>query len=422
MLDNGMRAILIENNRAPVVTHMVWYHVGAADEPKQQSGLAHYLEHLMFKGSKTIPPGEFSKTIKRLGGRDNAFTSQDYTAYFQTIASANLATVMKMEAERMLSMQAPEKEALSELNVVLEERRQRMENNPQAQFFAALRNALFAEHPYGTPIIGWPEDVQDLNLDKAKAFHKNWYTPSNATLVVAGNVTLKDFKKLAQDIYGALPKMPAPTRQDHNIIPALTQSRLIKMGHPLIRQPLYTIMYRTPSWASNTSESLALQVLEEYLDGSEASPLYQELVVNQKLATSISLSYDPFSLGPSALSITAYPAKGVSFETLSNALKAFLRSLDIKNLPTAQIQTVKTRLQDSAIFARDSITGPAMLVGRALGANIPLKEIEAWPTLIENVSLEDISFALNRYVSGPNTLVIEGYLSPSKEDTVHERL
>ena len=206
-LDNGIRVIAIENPRAPVVTHMVWYGVGSADEPKGQSGIAHYLEHLMFKGSLKLDPGEFSETVKSLGGNDNAFTSRDYTAYFQTIASRYLEDVMKLESERMLYMDAPEGEAASELDVVLEERRQRLENNPEAELFAAAAYALYYGHPYAIPIIGWKHDVEALTLEKAKAFYKKWYHPENATLIVSGDVDAKKLKKLAKRTMAVFQKL-----------------------------------------------------------------------------------------------------------------------------------------------------------------------------------------------------------------------
>lgn len=419
-LDNGMHAVLIENDRAPVVTHMVWYNVGAIDESVGQSGIAHYMEHLMFKGSQDLEPGEFSRIIKRLGGNDNAFTAQDYTAYYETVASQHLEKVMRMEADRMMTMNPPQEEADSELQVVLEERRQRLENNPQAQFFTALRSALFYGHPYAVPVIGWRNDIEDLTLEEAITFQRKWYVPANATLVVAGDVSFNEFKKITQDVYGELPNENKPGRQDHQKIAPLQMGKLIEMGHPLIQQPLYTMMLRAPSWAQDTKASLALQVLQEYLDGSEASPLYQELVVNQKVATSINLSYGAFALGPSSLSVSAYPAEGVTFEELANALKTFFKQLKDTPISDKDLVSVKTRLQDSAIFSRDSITGPAMIVGRALASGIELNEVEHWPYLIDEITANDLQRVIETYIAGDSVHIVEGHLSPSQKEVLNE--
>lgn len=415
-LKNGMKAVLIENNRAPVVTHMVWYDVGAADEDFGQSGLAHYLEHLMFKGTEKLEPGEFSKRVQQMGGQDNAFTSQDYTAYFQTISTDNLEEVMRMEADRMLNLNVPEEEVESERSVVLEERAQRLENNPQAQFFSDLRHALYINHPYATPIIGWRDDIEKLDKAKADAFYKKWYKPAQATLIVAGDVDFKTFKKLAHKIYGKLPDIDETPRQDFSHIAELNANKSIDMAHELVRQPIYARLYRAPSFAQNKQDSTALEVLEEYLDGSESSPFYQELVVNQKIASNINFSYSEYAKGPSSVSISAYPSPGVGIEKLADETMTLLESI-AKNPPSAEeLNIVKTRMQDSAIFSRDSLSGPAFLIGRALASDVSLDDIENWPSLVDRVEVKDIVRVLNTYILNKDLHYVEGTLTPEEQE------
>ena len=227
MLDNGMQVIVIPNHRIPVVTHMVWYRVGAADELPGLSGMAHYFEHLMFKGTKKLEPGEFSRTVKMLGGRDNAFTGQDYTAYFQSIAVEHLEKVMRMEADRMFNLAPPADHFASEKNVVLEERRQRTENNPKGLFGEQLRNLLFVNHPYGTPTIGWMDEIERYEWTDVKGFYEQWYAPNNAIVIISGDITVEEFKPLAEKIYGTLPAKKLPKRSRPNIPPAIGKTRLL---------------------------------------------------------------------------------------------------------------------------------------------------------------------------------------------------
>ena len=403
-LANGLQVVVIPNHRAPVVTHMVWYKVGAADEPHGQSGIAHFLEHLMFKGSRDMPPGEFSKTIRSLGGRDNAFTSQDYTAYYQSVAVDHLPTVMQMEAGRMRDLQPPAAHVLSERNVILEERRQRIDNSPTARFNEHLRAATFINHPYGTPIIGWFHEMEALTWEMAKNFYDQHYGPDNAILIVTGDVTGEHVLNLAQQYYGDLkPITPAP-RIRTQVPPLYGQTTLSEITSD-IQQGQISLLYRAPSYAQDKQASLALDLLQEVMAGSASSRLYQALVVEQKLATAINLSYNGTALNDGLLSISAYPAQDVAPDIVKAAIEEQLTNLATHGITNEELATAKQKAQDTAVFARDSLTGPALIIGQALTTGATLNSVEYWAHDIAQISKE----AVNK--------VAATYLNPTADST-----
>jgi zinc protease len=420
-LDNGMEIVVIPNHRAPVITHMVWYKVGAADEKWGKSGIAHFMEHLMFKGTKDIPPGEFSKRIKALGGNDNAFTSHDYTAYFQSISVEHLETVMKMEASRMRGMSPPPEEVLSERDVVIEERRLRTENDPRTQFGEQMRYALFPNHPYGMPVIGWKEEIENLSWDDAKAFYDKWYAPNNAILVISGYVTMDDVLPLAEQIYGTLESADTPQREWTSIPPFPGVFR-VELKSPQIQQPAISIAFITPSSTSEKKDSLALEVLQEIMSGGASTRLYKSLVVEQKLATSASLSYDSYSVGESTSWLSAYPAEGVSLQELEDALFKELKSVIKEGVTDNELEDAKERMIDAAIFARDSLQGPAMIFGMARASGVTIDDVEFWPHNIEKVTKEDVQLAAKKYLN-PDEIndrpYVIGYLLPAEVENDH---
>src|SRR5688572_24669827 len=265
MLDNGLQVVVIPNHRAPVVTHMIWYKVGAADEDPGHSGLAHYLEHLLFKGTAKIPPGEFSKKVRTLGGNDNAFTGYDYTAFHESIARQYLPDVMEMEADRMLNTNPPPEHYASEKEVVIEERRQRTENDPRALFGEQMRKTLFGPHPYGKPVVGWMEEITTYEWPDVKKFYERWYAPNNAILVVSGDITAEELKPLAEKFYGPLPRKEIPSRIRPEI-PLSQDGAPMVLAHPSIRQPVLQKMWLAPSMRQDRQASLALAVLQDILD------------------------------------------------------------------------------------------------------------------------------------------------------------
>jgi len=270
-LDNGMQVVLITNHRAPVVRHMVWYKVGAADEAPGETGIAHLLEHLMFKGTTNYGPGVFSGQVARNGGQENAFTSYDYTAYHQTIARDRLEMVMKMEADRMTNLVINEQQVAPERNVVLEERRSRTDNNPSAQLHEQVSAALYLNYPYRRPIIGWEHEIKALDVDRILAFYKRYYAPNNAVLVVEGDVTMDELKPLAEKYYGAIPRGPEITRTRTTEPPATADRRVI-LENERVTQPSWSRRYLAPSYRyGDTEHAYALQVLSEIIGGGASS-------------------------------------------------------------------------------------------------------------------------------------------------------
>ena len=416
-LDNGLQVIVVENDRAPVVHHMIWYKVGAAQEYLGKSGVAHYLEHMMFKGTDTLKPGEFSHIIRRLGGRDNAFTSYDFTAYFQTIAKDHLETVMRMEAERMYGIKPLPEDVVSEREVVLEERRQRTDNDPTALFFEQLRTYLFAGgHPYGRPIIGWKEEVDHLRLPDLKQFYDTWYAPNNAVLVVTGDIDFESFIPLAEKIYGVLPPKDVPDFT-WPALPAFKGQAHVNMTEARIREPLLAIGRHAPSFAQNRSDALSLQVLQDMLSSGSSTYLYQTLVVQQKRAVSISLSYNPSARDTGTLWISATPAQNIALEELEDDIGEALAAFE----PTEDgLQQAKTRLKDAAIFVRDSLSSPGYIIGQALATGNILQDVETWPQQIEAVTLEDVKHVLQKYILAEDRYTVTGHLKPAIQTEVQE--
>lgn len=413
-LDNGMRVVVIPNPRAPVVTHMVWYAAGSADEPRGKSGIAHFLEHLMFKGSGDLEPGEFSKIVRALGGRDNAFTSYDYTAYFQSVPVQHLETVMRMEADRMRGLTPPPEEVLSERNVVLEERRQRTENDPRSLFGEQMRSVSYINHPYSMPIIGWRHEIEGLDWKDAQDFHTRWYRPDNAILVVSGDVTGEDVMALAKQTYGTIEKAETPARL-RTQSPPLPGQKELRMSHPDIKQASLHIRLRAPSYRQDRETAYALDIIDEILSGGPTSRLYKSLVIDQKIATSVSLSYQGTAWDDGAISISATPVPGHDLESLRSAIENELARF-VKDGPTAQeMADAKKRLKAAAIYARDSLSGPAMIFGYSLITGSSVEDIEYWPDHIDAVTRDQVVAAAQHFLDsnaeGTHPWVY-GYLTP----------
>ena len=403
-LDNGLQVVVIPNNRAPVVTHMVWYKVGGADEAQGHSGSAHFLEHLLFKGSDVIggdalDPGAFSKIVRRMGGNDNAFTGQDYTAYFQSVPSENLEQVMRMEAGRMRGANPPLEEVESENKVILEERRQRTDNDPRGRFAEQMAASAYINHPYGTPIIGWYHEMEQLDWDAAKAFYDTWYGPNNAILIVSGDVKPDEVFSLARDIYGKVPRNDNVPERVRTKSPVMNSKTLVTLEHPVIRESVFQRLYRVPSYRQDKEASLALQVLEEIMGGGPTSRLYKSLVVEQKIASSAGLSYSASSYDDSALWIYANPLPDSDISAIENALDAELNTLIESGVSDAELQDAKTRMQDAAIYARDSLSGPAMVIGYSLATGSTLEEVETWPAQIDSVTAEQVQQVAKTYLN-----------------------
>ncbi len=404
MLENGMRVVVIPNHRAPVVTHMVWYKVGSADEGEGESGIAHFLEHLMFKGTKTRKPGEFSRILARHGGQENAFTSYDYTGYFQKVAKDRLAMVMEMEADRMTNLVITEKEVAPERQVVLEERRSRTDNNPGAILREHVNGARYLNYPYRRPIIGWEHEIAALDVKRILAFYKRWYAPNNAILVVEGDVTKAELVPLAEKYYGPVPANPdiKRIRPDE---PPQKASRDISLADARVRQPSWSRSWMAPSYMWGESKHAdALEVLSEILGGGSTSRLYRALVVDGKLAVSAGAWYDGGNLGPSTAGVYASPRPNVTMEQVAAAAMKEVERVLAEGVTEDEVARAKKRMRAGAVYARDSFGSGARALGAALAMGRSIEHVESWPDRIGRVTTDDVRDAARAIIQGKPTI------------------
>lgn len=418
-LENGLQVVVIPNHRAPIVTTMLWMKVGRADEAPGVSGMAHYLEHLMFKGTKKMAPGDFSKTVKTLGGDDNAFTSQDYTAYFSSVSVDNLPKIMEMDADRLMNLNPPAEHFASEKNVVLEERRQRTDNDPRALFGEQLGSLLFVNHPYGTPTIGWMAEIESYEWADVKKFYDAWYAPNNAILVVSGDITAEKLKPLAEKYYGVLPKKELPSRKRPAVPPAPAPVELT-MENPAIRQSIYQKTYIAPSENMNREDSLSIQVLSEIMGGTANARFYKNIVVEQKKATGISFNYQEAALDYGTISLYGTPAQGVSTQELGKAIDDEIKKVITDGVTETEVKEAIQRLQDQAVFARDSVAGPAIIFGAALTTGSTVEDVEHWADDISKVSAADVQNVATKYLNDLKPWIrpaVTGHLLPAAQTT-----
>ena len=394
-LDNGMQVVVITNHRVPVVTHMVWYRVGAMDEPPGKSGLAHYLEHLMFKGTKSLKPGEFSAIVARNGGRENAFTAQDYTGYYQSVAVGRLPLMMKLEADRMSNLLLDDEIIEPEREVVIEERRSRVDRDPSSILGEQVRAVMFQNHPYRIPIIGWQHEIESLTRKDLIDFYKAWYAPNNAILVISGDITVDEVRPLAEKYYGPIPAKPLPKRVAWAEPPLNADLRVV-LEHERVRQPAWARRFIAPSLVHGATEHAdALQVLGEILSGGSTSRLYRRLVVENKAAVSAGGWYSGRSRGPGTFGFYISPTPGGDLSAAGEALNAEIDLLVEKGVRLEEVTKAIQRLQDSAIYARDSFRTPARVLGGALAIGQPVQDVESWTERIGSVTVEAVNQAID---------------------------
>lgn len=412
-LANGMQVVVITDRRAPVVTHQVWYRVGAADEPRGRSGIAHFLEHLLFKGTDRIAQGEFSRTIARNGGDDNAQTSWDYTAYYERIARERLELVMTMEADRMRNARITDEVIASERDVIIEERRQRIDNNPGQVLGERMRAMLYPNHPYGTPIIGWLHEMRGLTRQDALDFYQIYYAPNNAILVVAGDVDAAELRPLAERIYGRVrPTRNLPTRTWVQDPPPVGPMRVTHRDER-VRQPSVSRLYPALSHTTDEgTEAHALDVAIEVLGGSETSRLYRILVEERRLAVAAGASADTAGRGGGSISVYATPAPNVTLETLEAAMDEVIGAYLREGPTQIEIERARNNIAASAIYARDSQENLAFWYGSSLAEGESLDDIVNWADRIRAVSREDALAMARRTLVTANS--VTGWLLPAE--------
>ena len=406
-LSNGLQVVVITDRRAPVVTHQLWYRVGAADEPRGHSGMAHFFEHLLFKGTRAVPRSEFSRIIARNGGEDNASTNWDYTVFYERIARDRLELVMRMEADRMRNLELPPSLIASERDVIIEERRTRVDNNPGAVMGERMRAMLHPNHPYGTPVIGWLSEMRQLDHDRAIEFYHTWYAPNNAILVVAGDINAAELRPIVERTYGRLQATRnLPTRNWAQDPPSAGPLRIIHRDEK-VRQPSFSRLYPSVSYeTAHNHEAHALDVAIEILGGSETSRLYRALVEDQRIAVSAGASANTDGIGGGSVSIGATPAEGVANERLEAAVDQVIAQF-LRDGPTdAELTRAKSELAAAAIYAQDSQEALADMYGSGLVRGQSMDEIVNWPDDIQAVTRESVvaaarsALVLNNSVTG----------------------
>jgi zinc protease len=393
-LANGMEVVVIPDHRAPVVTHMVWYLVGSADEPQGKSGIAHFLEHLLFKGTAKYPAGEFSRLIRLNGGEDNAFTTRDYTAYFQRIAKDRLELVMELEADRMQNLVLTDQNVLPELQVVQEERRERTDNDPSSLLGEQLDAAMYAAHPYGKPVIGWMSEVMQLTRQDAIDFYKAHYAPANAILVVAGDVTAEEVKSLAEKHYGALKNGFEPAARKRTMEPEPIAARRVIMKDARAASPVVQRSYLAPSNStakSNVAE--ALDVLAEILGGGTQSRFYRKLVVERKLAAYAGAWYSGDALDYASFGVYASPNPGVDLDKVEQAIDEVIADVVKNGVTQVELDRARAKLLADNIYTLDNQAALARIFGIALTTGSTVADVLGWDAEVEKLKVADVGTA-----------------------------
>ncbi|MFZ0985600.1 MAG: pitrilysin family protein [Pseudolabrys sp.] len=408
-LANGLELVVIPDHRAPVVTHMIWYKVGAADETPGKSGLAHFLEHLMFKGTAKNPTGKFSQVVARIGGQENAFTSQDYTGYYQRVPSDQLKTVMEFEADRMTGLQLTDDVVLPERNVILEEQNQRIGNNPRARLGEQIDAALYLNNPYGKPVIGWRHEMEELSRDDAIGFYRRFYAPNNAVVVIAGDVDPAKARALVEETYGKVPRhnnLPPRIRAQE---PPPVAARSLTLADARAEIPTLQREYLVPSFAtSKRGESMALEVLAHILGSGSNSRLYRGLVVDKQVAVAANAWYDASTLDLSKFAIGGSPRPGVTLTQLEAETDAIVVEVIAKGVTAEELERAKTRLIADAVYALDNQASMARWYGTALTTGASVNDVKNWPDRIRAVTAEQVQDAARQWLDKRRS--VTGYL------------
>jgi zinc protease len=411
VLANGLEVVVISDRRTPVVTHMIWYKVGSADEPPGKSGIAHFLEHLMFKGTANNPTGFFSQMVARIGGQENAFTATDYTAYFQRVSRDHLPRLMALEADRMTGLVLTDAVVLPERDVILEERNQRTDNDPSALLGEQVQAALFLNHPYHKPVIGWRREMEQLSRDDALAFYRRFYTPNNAVLVVAGDVGVEEVKALAESTYGKVQPTAEIRPRVRPQEPEPVAARTVTLADKRVAQPSLQRSYLVPSDTSAAAgDAEALDVLSHILGHGSTGRLYRRLVVEKGIAASAGGWYQSSALDDSRLAFFATPRPGASLPELEASLDAALAEVIEHGVTAEELERAKSRMIADMVYAQDSQTTLARIYGVALTTGSTVEKVVGWTDRIRNVTAEAASGAARRWLDKRRS--VTGYLAP----------
>lgn len=415
-LDNGMQVVVIEDHRSPAVTHMVWYRAGAADEPWGVSGVAHFLEHLMFKATDELESGEFSRIVEANGGTDNAFTSWDYTGYFQRVAADRLGLMMEMEADRMRDLRFADEEVVTERSVILEERAQRVDSSAGGLFSEQMRAALYRNHPYGIPIIGWRHEMEKLDREALTAFYDANYWPNNAVLIVAGDVTPEEVRTLAEEHYGPIPANPDVTERMRPQEPPQNADRHVVFQDERVANPYVSRSYPAPARQSGDQrQAAALTLLAEVLGGSgQTAVLSRRLQVEEERSVYASAFYDSTSYDPSSFNLVNVPVPGITLEEAEADLDRVIADFLQEGIDPAQFERIKFQIEASRIYEEDNVQGLARKYGVALTSGLTVEDVEAWPDVLASITVDEVMEEARRLFE--DTHSVTGYLMQPEAD------
>jgi zinc protease len=408
-LANGLEVVVIPDHRAPVVTHMIWYKVGAADETEGKSGLAHFLEHLMFKGTALHPGDAFSQAVSAIGGQENAFTTEDYTGFFQRVPREHLKEMMAFEADRITGLVLTDDVVRPELNVVLEEQNMRVANNPNSRIAEQMDAVLYLNHPYRRPTIGWRPEIEKLNRAEALDFYKRFYTPNNAIVVVAGDVTAAEVKADAEATYGKVARRAEIGPRLRPQEPPPESPRTVTLADARVEQPSVSRYYLAPSrTTAKPGESEALEVLAFALGGGSSSRLYRALVVDQGIAVNAGAYYSGTALDYGKLAVYAAPKPGKTLHDVETAFDAVLAEAAEKGITADELDLAKNRLIADAVYAQDNQATLARWYGAGLATGETVESIRQWPDAIRGVTADAVSEAARTWLKARAS--VTGYL------------
>ena len=418
-LKNGMRVIVKEDRRAPTAVQMVWYRVGSVDEVDGTSGVAHVLEHMMFKGTPSVGPGEFNKRVAAAGGRDNAFTSRDYTAYYQQVPKEKLEEMMQLEADRMRHLNVDAKEFEQEIKVVMEERRMRTDDNPQSKLFEQMNAVAFQAHPYRRPIIGWMNDLETMTAADAKAWYDTWYVPNNAYVVITGDVDHKAVFAQAEKYYGPLEGRALPLRRQQ-IEPRQEGPRSVTVKAPA-ELPILIMGYKAPILRDieRDSDPYALEMLASILDGHDAARFNKKLVREEKVALSVGIDYDNTARGPGMLYLHGIPSEGKTVADLQAALRAEITRVQKDGVSEQELKRAKAQLLAGQVYKLDSMFGQAMEIGQIEAVGLPYQKIDRMLEKLQSVTAAEVQAVARKYFDD-DALTI-GLLDPQPLDSKPRR-
>jgi zinc protease len=404
-LSNGLKVVVKEDHRAPVVVQQIWYKAGSMDERTGKTGVAHALEHLMFKGTHQVPVGEFSRRIAAAGGRENAFTSNDYTAYFQQLHKSKLPLAMKLESDRMHNLNLSAKEFAKEIKVVMEERRMRTDDEPHALLQEKMMAAIYQEHPYQHPVIGWMSDLEQMNVSDAKAWYQQWYAPNNATLVIAGDVEAKQVFALAERYYGGIPRQVQPARRQFTEPTQVGIKRMVVKAPAEL--PLLVMSYHAPNIVDPKGEwqPYALEMLAGVLGGNESAWLNKHLVREQQIASSVGVGYDSTSRGPGLFTLEATPTAGKTVTEMETALRAEIAQLVKDGISEEELKRVKAQVMAGEVYKLDSVFYQAMQIGQMESIGLGYKAIPVMLEKLQGVTAEQVRQVAQTYLQDDNLTV-----------------